>query len=227
MTIRVCVSIPPRTIDEAFQLIRKAEVQNTDLIEIRLDYLKDHERITEIAQQDKIPLIATNKSIEQHGKFSGTEAERQKVLIDAARNGFTYVDVDLGIPDQTKLISEIHEAGAKVIVSFHDFEQTPPVAALSKILDEEIAVSADVCKIITTARSMKDNITTLNFVSEASKKSKIVCFAMGELGKHSRLVSPVFGAFFTFACLDEKRKTAKGQLTIQEMKLAYKSLGLK
>ena len=102
-----------------------------------------------------------------------------------------------------------------------------PLAELGKVLDEEVALGADVCKIITTARAVKDNLTTLNFVSEASKKAKIVCFAMGDLGKQSRLVSPVLGAFFTFASLDEKRKTAKGQLTIQEMNSAYEALGLK
>ena len=227
MTIRVCVSIPPKTVEEAFELIRKAEAQHADLIEVRLDSLNAHDRIADIPPCSKTRLIATNKSTEQHGNFSGRETERHKILMDAARNGFTYVDVDLGTPKQTELISSLHEAGAKVIVSFHDFEQTPPLPQLNRVLEEEVALGADVCKIITTARTVKDNLITLNFVSEASKKVKLVCFAMGELGHHSRLVSPVFGAFFTFASLDEKRKTAKGQLTIQEMNSAYEALGLK
>jgi 3-dehydroquinate dehydratase type I len=227
LTIRVCVSIPPRTVDEAFELIRKAESQHADLIEVRLDYLTNYDQISEIPACSKTPLIATNKSASQHGRFSGTETERQKILVNAAKNGFTYVDVDLGTPKQTGLIRNLHKAGAKVMVSFHDFEQTPTMSELGKVLDEEIAVGADVCKIITTAQTVKDNLTTLNFVSEASKKVKLVCFAMGDLGQHSRLVSPVFGAFFTFACLSEKRKTAKGQLTIQEMNSAYEALGLK
>ena len=227
MTIRVCVSVSPKTVDDAFELIRKAEAQHADLIEVRLDSLLNHDRIADIPSCSETPLIATNKSTEQHGKFSGTETERQKILVDAAKNGFAYVDVDLGTPNQTELISSLHEAGAKVIVSFHDFEQTPPMAELGKVLDEEIALGADVCKIITTARTVKDNPITLNLVSEASKKATIVCFAMGDLGKQSRLVSPVFGAFFTFASLDEKRKTAKGQLTIQEMNSAYEALELK
>jgi 3-dehydroquinate dehydratase type I len=227
LTIRVCVSVPPKTVVESFELIRKAEAQHADLIEVRLDGLTAHDRISDIPSCSKTPLIATNKSTEQHGKFSGTETERQKILVDAARNGFTYVDVDLGAPNRTELISKLHEAGAKVIVSFHDFEQTPTVAQLNKVLEEEVALDADVCKIITTARSVKDNLITLNFVSEAFTKARIVCFAMGDLGKQSRLVSPVFGAFFTFASLDEKRKTAKGQLTIQEMNSAYEALGLK
>ena len=227
MTIQICVAVPPKTIDEAFELIRKAEAEHADLIEVRLDSLKNHDRIADIPSCCKTPLIATNKSTGCHGNFSGSETERQKILVDAARNGFTYVDVDLGTPKQTELIAKLREAGAKVIVSFHDFEQTPQISKLGKVLDEEIALGADVCKIITTARTVEDNLVTLDFVSEASKKAKIVCFAMGELGKHSRLVSPVFGAFFTFASLDEKRKTAKGQLTINEMKCAYEALGLK
>lgn len=227
MTIRVCVSIPPKTVDNALFLIKQAEAQRADLIEVRLDSLKSHERVAEIPSCSNMPLIATNKSTEQHGCFSGSETERQKILIDSAKNGFRYVDVDLGTPGQIELIHNLHAAGTKVIVSFHDFEQTPPLSQLTSVLEEEVALGADVCKIITTARSMKDNLAILDFVSKASKKVRLVCFAMGELGKHSRLVSPVFGAFFTFACLDEKRKTAKGQLTIQEMKQAYETLGLK
>jgi 3-dehydroquinate dehydratase len=50
---------------------------------------------------------------------------------------------------------------------------------------------------------------------------------MGELGKISRLLSPVFGAFFTFASLEHGSETASGQMTIQEMKTAYELLGLK
>ena len=226
-TIKICVSLPPKTVDEAFCLIEAAEAQNVDFIELRLDYLKEQEGLVNIPTCSKTPLIATNKSVKQHGCFSGNETERQKILIDAARNGFEYIDVDLGTPKQIELIQNLHDAGAKVIASFHNFEQTPPKPQLTSVLEEEISLGADVCKIITTAKSMKDNLITLNFVSEASKKVKLVCFAMGDLGRHSRLVSPVFGAFFTFACLDEKRKTAKGQLTIQEMNYAYEALGLK
>jgi 3-dehydroquinate dehydratase type I len=227
LTIKVCVSVPPKTVEEAFDLIEQAEAQHADLIEVRLDSLKNHVRIAEIPPCSNTPLIATNKSTENHGKFSGSEDERQKILMDAARNGFKYVDVDLGTPKQTELIRNLHEAGAKIIFSFHDFEQTPSPPQLNSVLEEEIALGAEVCKIITTARSVEDNLITLNFVSKASKKAKIVCFAMGELGKPSRLLSPVFGAFFTFASIDEKRKTAKGQLTIQEMRKAYELLELK
>jgi 3-dehydroquinate dehydratase type I len=227
LTIRVCVAVPPKTVDEAFTLIKQADAQHADLIEIRLDSLTNNDHIAEIPCYSKTPLIATNKSLENHGAFVGNETERQKILLDAANNGFTYVDVDLGTPNQAELIHGLREAGAKVIVSYHDFEQTPSLAKLEKILDEEVALGADVCKIITTANTVEDNATAITFVSKASKKTKIVCFAMGDLGVTSRFLSPVFGAFFTFASIDEKRKTAKGQLSIQEMRKAYQLLGQK
>ncbi|MDX1813590.1 MAG: type I 3-dehydroquinate dehydratase [Candidatus Bathyarchaeia archaeon] len=227
MTIRVCVAVPPRTVEEAFSLIKQAEAQNADLIEIRLDSLTNHEHIADIPCCTKTSLIATNKSLKNHGSFSGSESERQKILLDASKNGFMYVDVDLGTPNQEELITSLHDAGAKIIVSFHDFKHTPSLSKLDNILDEQVALGADVCKIITTANSVEDNSITLDFVSKASKKTKIVCFAMGDLGIPSRFLSPVFGAFFTFASIDEKRKTAKGQLTIQEMRKAYQLLGQK
>jgi len=69
-------------------------------------------------------------------------------------------------------------------------------------------------------------LTVLNFVSRACKRTETVCFAMGELGKPSRILSPLFGALFTIASLERGRETAQGQLTVQEMRNIYQTLGL-
>jgi 3-dehydroquinate dehydratase len=67
-------------------------------------------------------------------------------------------------------------------------------------------------------------LAVLNFVASHSEKAKLVCFCMGEAGKVSRLLSPMFGAFFTFASLEQGAETAKGQMSIGEMKAAYNLL---
>ncbi len=94
-----------------------------------------------------------------------------------------------------------------------------------QVLDEEIASGASICKIVTTAKQIEDNLPALSFVSFASSKAKLVCFCMGEHGKTSRLLSPLFGAFFTFASLEQGNETAAGQMSISEMRAAYSSLG--
>jgi 3-dehydroquinate dehydratase-1 len=227
LTIKICISIPPQTLTETLALIEKAENQHADFIEVRLDSLKKHNQLADIAHCSNTPLIATNRSTKCQGKFSGSETERKKILMEAAKNGFEYVDIELSTPKLKNITSNLREMGAKLIVSFHNFNETPSSAKLNKILKKQIANGANVCKIVTTARFVEDNLTVLDFVSKASKNAKIVCFAMGELGKPSRLLSPVFGAFFTIASLEEGRKTAQGQLTIQEMRSVYTALGLK
>ena len=86
---------------------------------------------------------------------------------------------------------------------------------MEKILKQEIDSGANVCKIVTTAKKIEDNLAVLNFVSSMSSKAKLVCFCMGEHGKVSRLLSPMFGAFFTFASLELGSETAAGQMAIQ------------
>ncbi|NIR87460.1 type I 3-dehydroquinate dehydratase [Candidatus Bathyarchaeota archaeon] len=226
MTIRICVSVLPETVAEALELVEKAENHRADLIEVRLDGLREHGELHDIAGCSKVPLIATNRSVKCHGKFRGSEAERKQILLKASGNGFEYVDIELFTSELGGIVSDVHEIGVKSIVSFHDFNQTPSLIQMEEILRKQISSGADVCKVVTTAKSIEDNLIVLNFVSKACKRAKTVCFSMGELGKVSRLLSPLFGGSFTFASLEKGRETAWGQLTIQEMRAAYETLGL-
>ena len=226
MTIKICISIPPKTVTEALALIERAENQRANFIEVRLDTLKKHNQLADISHCSNTPLIATNRSIRCQGRFLGSETERKEILMDAARNGFEYVDIEVSTFKLKNITDSLSKMDVKPIVSFHDFNKTPSSSRLGSILKKEKANGADVCKIVTTARFAQDNLTMLDFISRTSKDSKMVCFAMGELGKPSRLLSPVFGAFFTIASLESERKTAYGQLTLQEMRSAYEALGL-
>jgi 3-dehydroquinate dehydratase type I len=220
MTHRICVSILPKTVAEALQLIAKAEKSQANFIEVRLDKLEANADLSELVAKAKTPLIATNKSYQ-------TEAKRQEILLKAARSGFEYVDMDLTNSDTKKLAKEVKSLGAKCIISFHDDKQTPTIQELNGILADELFSGADVCKIVTTAKQLEDNLRLLNFTSTASVKAKTVCFCMGKLGKTSRFLSPVFGGFFTFAALERGSETAPGQMTISELKAAYQLLELK
>jgi 3-dehydroquinate dehydratase type I len=227
VTARICVSILPKTMQEALRLIEKAEDAHADFIEVRLDSFENSQELAELAHQGKTPKIATIIPASNNGKFSGTEAERQRILLEAAKSGFAYMDAELSTQNLARFVSEVKAAGAKPIVSFHDFHGSLTIQELNGILEREIGSGAEVCKIVTTAEQVEDNLTPLNFTLAASQKAKIVCFAMGEHGKISRLLSPVFGGFFTFASLERGSETAAGQMTIQEMQTVYNVLGLR
>ena len=227
MTVRICVSILPKNNVEALNLIEKAEQAKVHLIEVRLDCLKFSQKLSDLSASTKIPLIATIKLPIEKGFFAGTETERQHTLLYAAKNDFEYVDLDFSSTKQKEIINQLKLLGAKSIVSYHKFDGALNVSAMENILNEEIASGASICKIVTTAKQIKDNLPALNFVSSACNKAKLVCFCMGEHGKVSRLLSPLFGAFLTFASLEQGNETAVGQMSISEMRAAYALLGIK
>ena len=216
------MSILPKTVPEALLLMEKTEAAHADFIEIRLDRLKDclenHRGLADLTAHGKTPKIATDKT-------SRSETEHYQMLLGAAKSGFEYVDVEISTPKLEDLVKELKSLDAKPIVSFHKFDGSLSISELNNVLEREISSGAEVCKIATTAKRMRDNLTTLNFTSTASSKTKVVCFCMGELGKVSRLLSPLFGGFFTFASLERGSETASGQITIQEMKASYELLG--
>ncbi len=215
------MSILPKTTTEALRLMERAEEGGADFIEVRLDNLENLEGLRDLAAHTKAPKIATNK------RSSATEKQRQQSLLDAAKKGFNYIDLDISTQNLKQAVKETKALGAKCILSFHDFNKSLPLSELNNILEKQILNGADVCKIVTTPKQVEDNLTLLQFVQAASKKARTVCFGMGELGKTSRLLSPAFGAFFTFASLERGSETAPGQMTIEEMDAAYELLGLK
>ena len=219
------MSIKPQDMDEALALIGKAEDTHADFIEVRLDSLKISRNLSNLPSHTEIPLIATNKLKSEMGEFSGTEAERQQTLENAAKSGFQYIDVNFSSPKLEDVIDKIRLLAAKPIVSYHNYTGPLSNSDMEKILKKQIATHASICKIVTTAKKPEDNLALLDFVSENSGKTNLVCFCMGESGTISRLLSPVYGAYFTFASLDKSSETAAGQISIEEMKSAYNMLG--
>ncbi len=227
MIPRICVSILPKTVTEAIELIDRAEEAKADLVEIRLDLMQKKENLDGLAKYGSLRKIATNKLTKHNGQFQGSEGEGKRILLRAAKDGFDYVDIDLSTTGLKKFVAEISQYGAKPIVSFHDFDHPLEIPELNTILEKEIEAGAEVCKIVTAANRQEDNLLLLNFAREACKKSNVVCFATGDCGKISRLLSPLFGCLFTFASLERGGETGSGQMTIEEMKTAYKILGLR
>jgi 3-dehydroquinate dehydratase-1 len=50
----------------------------------------------------------------------------------------------------------------------------------------------------------------------------MIVLGMGHLGKLSRVISPLLGAYLTFASLNTP--TAPGQLSLQELQIKYNTL---
>ena len=212
----ICLSVFP--LDGSIPtLLNRIRSKKPDLVEYRLDYLTGSSALEKIAKSKVCPLIAADRS---GRKQSGT------LLLEAADAGFDFIDVDLSFPLAGSIIKKLKTHDIGVIVSHHDFLETPLEEKLAQLLRIEREMGGDICKIVTTATKPADNLIILRFISKCSPRAKLVSFAMGKLGMTSRVLSPFFGAEFTFASLDDASKTAEGQMSIDDLKKMWKMLGV-
>jgi len=220
---KLCIPIVETTMGKALIAIKKAN-RLTDLIELRVDYLRNA-RLALLLQDRKKPFIVTNRRKEEGGKYRGEERKRLSVLQEAIYLGADYIDVELAT--QRSLLQGLvrDKRGTQVILSFHDFRRTPSLKELQRISWQMIQLGADVIKIVPFARSWEDNLSILSLIPFArERRQKIVAFCMGEKGKISRIFSPFFGAAWTYASLNQSRTSAPGQLTVRELKNTWEKM---
>ena len=209
----------PERSEDIEQLLTQISQKQPDIVEFRLDKLNDLNAIEMIARKKMIPAIATDRAV--RGPDTG-----KKLLLAAASSGFEYVDVDVLSTNAKDIVRTCSANGAKVIVSSHNLSATPSESELGKTLSSVKQMGADICKIVTTATHPHDNLKILNFVEDMSAETKIVSFAMGQLGIPSRILCPMFGAEFTFAAFRQESRTAEGQLSIDDLRSVWQLLGI-
>jgi 3-dehydroquinate dehydratase type I len=191
--------------------------KHPDLLEVRLDKLHDRKLLDDIAKKKSFPLIVTDRS-------GRSQRSKLQLLRFAVASGFDMADLELTATNGAE-VKQLKSDGASVIVSYHDYSQTPRKEKLKKVMEAERKLGCDIFKLVTTACILADNLTILSFVESEAANTKLVSFAMGRQGIMSRILSPLFGAEFTFASLTEDAKTAEGQLSIDDLRSAWRILG--
>lgn len=209
----------PKRSEDIDQLLTQITQKQPDIVEFRLDKLNDLNAVEMIARKKTIPAIATDRALRD-------PAIGKKLLLSAASSGFEYVDIDVSSPDVKDIVKMCNAKGAKVIVSSHNLRATPSESELGKTLSSVKDMGAEICKVVTTATHPGDNLKILKFVEDKSAETKIVSFAMGQLGIPSRILCPMFGAEFTFAAFSQESRTADGQLSIEDLRSVWQLLGV-
>jgi 3-dehydroquinate dehydratase type I len=222
---RICVVVTDRDVAGAVETIERVQPYEPDLVEVRLDYMESEGGLTRIREATGLPLIATNRRRDQGGLHDGSEEDRIETLLDACEEGFDHVDLELTTRSIKDVGQTVKSHGAKLIVSYHDFAKTLEKGDLKEIMLQERRMGADICKIVGTSRTYRDNLTYLSFLDE-NPGADLVCFGMGEAGTMSRVFSPMFGGAFTYASARVGRESAPGQLAIADLKDLYRLLGV-
>lgn len=221
--LRICVPVVAKTNDGAQRALQQIAALG-HLAELRLDYLTQPD-LPRLLQARPGPVIVTNRPRLEGGQWPGTEADRQRFLEEALELGVEYLDVELRTEARWRDRLLARRGPTRIIVSWHDFQETPELPALQAILAAQQQAGADIAKVVTLARTPADNLRVLALIPQAQAQGQdIIAFCMGPRGKFSRVVAPLLGSYLTFATLAPGRESAPGQLTVPEVETIWRIL---
>jgi 3-dehydroquinate dehydratase-1 len=220
---KICVSLPATTIQELEFLIKKSS-EKADFFEIRFDFLNKQEIFNSmnIVKTIKSKSIFTLRSKKDQGHFSGTEKERTELLKFLFDSGPLYIDIELTtIRDDPSLFDYIQRDKKKLLLSWHDFEDTPSDSELERKVEEMISFTNNI-KLVTMAKNSRDAIRLMDLYDKYPDIN-LISFAMGDAGIISRILCTLVGnSPFSYASLESS--TAPGQLSIHQMREIYERI---
>jgi 3-dehydroquinate dehydratase-1 len=202
----ICVSLGNISFDQAAKIAAEEE-----MIEIRADLLLFTD------DQFRGLLRISKKSIFTCRPGVYSETKRKELFELAIDEGASFIDLEVESPKE--FLSEIKKSleisDTQLIISYHNFENTPSFKELSEILTSCYNSGAVLAKLATAVLHEDDLKTMFSLYSIPGRK---VLIGMGVKGIITRIAAIFMGAEFSFASPNDFEKTAPGQLSVDEMK---------
>ncbi|GAB2277534.1 hypothetical protein Dimus_012244 [Dionaea muscipula] len=224
----ICAPVMADSVDQMLVQIQMAKEQGADLVEVRLDYLKSFsldQDLEILIKQSSLPTLITFRPTWEGGQYNGDENKRLSSLHRAMELGASYIDVELKVADEFfKSIGGKKPEKVKVIVSSHNYENSPSAEELGNLVVRIQATGADIVKIATTALDITDSARILQLLSHS--QVPVIGIAMGEKGLMTRVLSAKFGGFLTFGVIESGKVSAPGQPSIKDLLDLYNFRGV-
>ncbi|MFC4360031.1 type I 3-dehydroquinate dehydratase [Halobium salinum] len=205
---------------------------DADAVEFRMDLADDP--LAALDDYDgTLPLLATNRATWEGGEAD--DEGRLAVLAEAVdHDAVEAVDVEaacfegrggVDAAEADALREHARESGVAVVASVHDFEGTARPDALREQLSAACD-AGDVGKLATTATDRGDALALLQATyAVAADGGTPATMAMGEPGRHTRAVAPVYGSRIGYAPVDPADATAPGQYDLGTLRTLVDLLG--
>jgi 3-dehydroquinate dehydratase-1 len=191
---------------------------DADAVEFRLDLAQSGSKA--LAEYDgQLPLLVTNRVEWEGGESPDTDARIETLCEAVEHSHVRAVDVELAaIKECQPVIERARENDVTVVVSTHDFETTPPRDELGSLLNRA-CTHGDVGKLAVTPHSRGDVLSLLDVTyAQTEAGNTVATMAMGEAGRHSRAVAPLYGSRIGYAPIEPANATAPGQYSLETLR---------
>lgn len=234
---KICVPLMAADIPALRQQAKAAIHAGCDLVEWRVDALKDGLHLDVMrpalrALREEVgekPILFTFRTKEEGG-LTPAAWDAYAALYRAAveePNGADLFDLEINRGEErvTALMQAIKQKGGYVVMSYHDFHKTPEQTAIQAIFRRMVKKGADIGKVAVMPRTKQDVLTLMQaaaWAGETYKDRLFIAISMGPLGMLSRLSGYLTGSCLTFGTAG--RSSAPGQLPTEALRAALSLL---
>lgn len=232
---KVCISLMGANKEELIEEVKKLKQVSVDIIEWRIDFFQDIHNIDRVKEAladvknllEDIPLIFTFRSKKEGGEKELDILEYLHLYKEIILTGnVDIIDLELFIGDNfiKEMVEYAHSNGVKVIISNHDFQETPSREEIRQRLIKMIELRADLPKIALMPKNLEDSLLVLSITTEITNKYNrpIITMSMGKEGQITRIVGEFFGSALTFASVE--KPSAPGQIQIEKLQKVLRLL---
>ena len=157
-----------------------------------------------------------------------SDADYGKLYLSLINDGFIDIlDVEMFRNPQVvhEVVAAAHKAGIKVVMSSHDFHNTPATKEIVARLRKQDRMGADILKIAVMPHNTEDVLRLMDATAQirnnASQKP-LLTMSMGGLGAISRIAGEVTGDDLTFGMLGTP--SAPGQVEASRLRQSMETL---
>jgi len=182
-----------------------------DVVEVRLDKMErppDWLARCQAIQDHGWPVLLTLRLKNEGGEWKGLDAKRWDLFEEGIR-GLAGVDIEW----RSKIVFPVAIFAKRkrkiCVISYHDFEKTPPAAKLEEIVAEAQEL-ASIVKIATQLNNADDEEKLRSLLTRKWKRPLCV-IGMGPAWTHTRVLFPQLGSCLAYGYLD--KPSAPGQLS--------------
>ena len=222
--MKICIPVCEKTKDAAVKEVKEIKKTKAQMVEWRLDYFEEDipaaaEEIFKAAGH--MPVLCTFRTKAEGGEKDIDPESYFALYEELAVRGAKMVDLELGICGAfetyaVQYIAWLHSMGVVVVVSSHNYENTPPREEIKQTYELMRMLDADLPKVAVTAKDQRDVMSLFTAMAEVSETCwPLIGISMGGVGRVSRVRASIFGCAVTFAT--REKASTPGEIDVETL----------
>jgi 3-dehydroquinate dehydratase I len=214
VTSELEVGLTPRVVGTLSTLAPKRKPAG-DIVEVRLDKMSrpsDWLKRCVALQSSGQPALLTIRLRAEGGDWE-TDGDQRLELYKEGLQDLAAVDVELSSVICRAVAQEAARLKKASVISFHDFDKTPPLWELCAIVEKQHAIGC-IAKVSTMIKHGSD-ADTLRALLRRRWAKPLCVIGMGRAWSNTRIEFATLGSCLTYGYLD--KPTAPGQMSAAEL----------